>query len=241
MKTIYFITGTSAGIGKSLVEELLKNNYNFVYGFSRSEVYIENKNYKHQQVDLSKQKNLINFKFPKVEDFDKIILINNAGLLAPINYIGSQKNQEIVDLFTVNLIAPSILSNTFLNTFKSEKYQKIILNVGSGAANYPYDGWSTYCSSKSGLHMLTNTLKEELKKEERKNSYAFCILPGVIDTNMQTLIRSQKSKNFSHKDKFVNLYKSKQLTTPYQTALGILKIIDNPEEYETIFDLRNLQ
>ncbi|APD06580.1 benzil reductase ((S)-benzoin forming) [Flavobacteriaceae bacterium UJ101] len=240
MKTVYFITGTSSGIGQGLVEELLKNDGNQIFGFSRSSVTFESKNYVHEQIDLSKQENVIDFTFPKVENFDKIVLINNAGLLAPINYIGRQNNQELADLLTVNLITPSILTNIFFNTFSSEEYTKVVLNIGSGAANLPYDGWSAYCSSKSGLHMYTNILKEEIEKENRKNTYAFCILPGIIDTKMQDLIREQSSEDFSNKDKFVELYEENQLVQPSQTAKELLKIIENPTGYETISDLRNL-
>lgn len=240
MKTIYFITGTSSGIGKGLVEALLKNEENRVFGFSRSSISFDHKNYTHQTIDLSKQESIIHFTFPEVKDFDRLVLINNAGLLAPINYIGRQNNQEIADLLTVNLITPSILTNIFLNTFSSEDYTKIVLNIGSGAANLPYDGWSAYCSSKSGLHMYTTILKEEIIKENRKNTYAFCILPGIIDTKMQNLIRAQDLTNFSYKDKFVELYEDNELIQPAQTAKELLKIIENPTAYETISDLRNL-
>ncbi len=235
MKTIFFITGTSSGIGKSLVKEILQGNQNRVFGFSRSSVSFNHKNYTHQNIDLSIQDNLIQFEFPKVENFDKLVLINNAGLLAPINHIGKQNNQQIVDLFTVNLIAPSILSNIFLNTFSFDDSIKIILNIGSGAAYAPYDGWSAYCSSKSGLHMHTNVLKEEIERENRQNTYAFCILPGIIDTKMQKLIREQD------KDKFVEFYEKNELTQPSKTAKELLKVIENPTKYETISDLRNLQ
>ncbi len=241
MKTLFFITGTSSGIGKSLVKELLQNDQNQVFGFSRSSVSFNHKNYTHQNIDLSIQKNLIQFEFPKVENFDKLVLINNAGLLAPINHIGRQNNQQIADLFTVNLLAPSILSNIFLNTFSSDDFIKIVLNIGSGAAYTPYDGWSAYCSSKSGLHMYTNVLKEEIEKDNHQNTYAFCILPGIIDTKMQNLIREQDKADFSYKDKFVEFYEKNELTQPSQTAKELLKIIENPTKYETISDLRNLQ
>ena len=171
MKTIFFITGTSSGIGEGLVKALLKNSDYKVYGFSRSSVSFESEHYFHQKIDLSKQENLIYFSFPKLDEkYDKLVLINNAGLLAPINYVGRQDNQQIADLLTVNLIAPSILTNIFLKTFSADNSTRVILNIGSGAANLPYDGWSAYCSSKSGLHMYSKILKEELLKENQNNT-----------------------------------------------------------------------
>ncbi len=240
MKTIFFITGTSSGIGKGLVNELLKNEENQIFGYARSKVSFNNGRYTHQTIDLAQKENLLNFTFPEVENFDRVVLINNAGLLNPIQYIGRQDNNELADLLTVNLIAPAVLTNTFLKTFSSENYTKIVLNIGSGAANLPYDGWSAYCSSKSGLHMHTRILKEEIDKENRQNTYAFCILPGIIDTQMQNLIRKQDVTNFSYKSKFVELYEENQLVQPAQTAKQLMKIIENPSQYETISDLRNL-
>ncbi|MFV0531980.1 MAG: SDR family NAD(P)-dependent oxidoreductase [Flavobacteriales bacterium] len=238
MKTVFFITGTSSGIGETLVKELLQNDQNQVFGFSRSSVSFSHTHYTHQNIDLSVQENLIQFEFPKVKNFNKLVLINNAGLLSPISYIGQQDNQQIMDLLAVNLIAPTILTNIFLNTFSSENDVKIILNMGSGAANFPYDGWSAYCSSKAGLHMYTRILKEEIEKRNQKNTYTFCVLPGVIDTRMQNLIRKQESTDFSHKNKFVKLYKENQLIQPFQIAEKILKIVENPTQYDTIIDLK---
>lgn len=238
MKAIYFITGTSSGIGKSLVKELLGNSENHIFGFSRLPVSFKNERYVHQQIDLSKQENLVHFTFPKVKSFEKLVLINNACLLAPINYVGKQNNQELADLLTVNLIAPSILTNIFLNTFPTENETKVILNIGSGAAHFPYDGWSAYCSSKSGLHTYTNVLKKELERENRKNTHVFYTLPGVVDTKMQNMIRTQSDKNFSYKEKFVELYENNLLVQPSQTAKDLLKIIKNPKEYNTLFNLK---
>jgi NAD(P)-dependent dehydrogenase (short-subunit alcohol dehydrogenase family) len=60
-----------------------------------------------------------------------------------------------------------------------------ILNVGSGAAKTPLEGWSHYCSSKAAVHHLTACLH----KEEAENGIrALTLSPGTVATDMQKII-----------------------------------------------------
>ena len=66
------ITGTSKGIGLALAKRYLELGHE-VYGLDLLEPSINDKNYHHYQVDVSKKKQL-----PNIEGIE--ILINNAGL-----------------------------------------------------------------------------------------------------------------------------------------------------------------
>ena len=66
------ITGTSKGIGLALAKRYLELGHE-VYGLDLLESSINDKNYHHYQVDVSKKKQL-----PNIEGIE--ILINNAGL-----------------------------------------------------------------------------------------------------------------------------------------------------------------
>ena len=61
-----------------------------------------------------------------------------------------------------------------------------IINVSSGAAHRPLDGWSAYCAGKAGLAMVTRSLALETRKGIR----IFGFSPGTIDTDMQVKIRA---------------------------------------------------
>jgi 3-oxoacyl-[acyl-carrier protein] reductase len=62
-----------------------------------------------------------------------------------------------------------------------------IVNVSSGAAIRPLEGWSAYCSAKAGLHMLTRAVALETAG---KGIRVFGFQPGTTDTDMQVLIRA---------------------------------------------------
>ena len=74
---------------------------------------------------------------------------------------GRMDSSSIIKSYTVNLIAPSVLSNSFMNQFENQVAEKVILNISSGAGKNPVDGWSVYCATKSGIDMFSKTLEME--------------------------------------------------------------------------------
>jgi NAD(P)-dependent dehydrogenase (short-subunit alcohol dehydrogenase family) len=61
-----------------------------------------------------------------------------------------------------------------------------IINVSSGAAYRPLEGWSSYCAAKAGLAMMTRSIALETSGRIR----IFGFSPGTIDTDMQVKIRA---------------------------------------------------
>ena len=89
---VFYITGTSSGIGKAIAEQALKIEGSLVYGFSRTNA-IQNPNYIHTTIDLSNIEDVINLKFHKHSEAFKVVLINNAGTIGDVKSIGNQKKQ----------------------------------------------------------------------------------------------------------------------------------------------------
>ena len=189
----YFITGSSKGLGKSLRDLLLKGESNFVYGLSRTCV-LEHKRYHHTAIDLSKVDEVLDYHFPKLKSPNKVVLINNAGIVGDINRVGQLDNQKIIDCYNVNLIAPVILANNFVAKYSDFIVEKTVLNISSGAGRNPIDGWNVYCSTKAGLDMFSQVLSEE-SKIDHSNVKVLSLAPGIIDTEMQSDIRTS-SKNW---------------------------------------------
>lgn len=163
----YFITGTSHGIGKSIATLLLADPHNFVTGFARN-CSIEHERYTHIKIDLSDDEQVKEWAFPELKNARKIALINNAGILGTIRYVGNLDAAEIVQTFQLNLISPTLLTNSFLKKYISNTVTQIIINVSSGAGKNPIDGWSVYCATKAGVDLFTKTIAEELKILNRK-------------------------------------------------------------------------
>ena len=236
--TIAFITGTSRGLGKALAELLLEEDDYKVVGISRQQ-NIEHPNYKHTIIDLSDIETVERFRFP-VEEYDRYILINNAGVVEPIAHLGHEFATDIKNNFNINLIAPTILINMFMRQFSNTGKPVHIINVSSGAGKHPVDGWSTYNASKAGIDMFSLALKEELIIDNKTHVNIHSIAPGIVDTAMQNAIRESNSENFSNIEKFKNYHDNKLLTSPEDVALKFKQVIDNPNNFpDVIIDVRN--
>lgn len=228
----FFITGTSSGLGYALAKQLTNNKNNFVVGFARH-LEIERSNYSHKHIDLSSVDNVLDYDFPNINNAKSITLINNAGVLGEINYLGNLSDERLASTMLVDLVAPTILCNKFMRRYKSVDLVKTIINIGSGASKSPYDGWGAYCASKAGLEMLSDIIH----KEQEINSTGFRIhniAPGVVDTKMQEDIRSVKKTNFSRIEKFVELKETNQLYSPDDVATEIIRIIKDPSSIQEV-------
>ena len=237
----YFITGTSQGIGQALAERALQDNDSQVYGFSRSQT-IEHPRYTHASIDLSDIASLmskVDQLFPSLEDAEKVVLINNAGTLGEVKYLGDLDDKRIAQLFNLNLTAPTILINHFIRTYQDSSAEKLIINVSSGAGKYPVDGWSGYCASKAALDMVSQVAALELEKKKQKRFRVFALAPGVVDTHMQGEIRKVDARDFSNLNKFKQYKANRELDDPAYTADKFFQLIQQPDHFkEVVQDVR---
>lgn len=228
-----YITGTSRGIGKAIAEQLLEDDENVVYGFSRSEDPIEHANYIHTKLDLSDPEDMQMLNFEELRGANKIVLINNAGSLGDIKYVGDSTGDEIIDAYAVNLIAPAVLTNNFIDAYRQYDAEKLIINVTSGAGQRPIDGWSIYCSSKAAMDMYTQVVDLEQQTKGRKVKI-LGIAPGVVDTQMQSEIRETEEANFSDVERFVQYKEDGLLNSPEEVAAEYVKFINDPSIAEDL-------
>ena len=228
-KKVAFVTGSSRGIGKSLTGTLIRNGY-FVIGIARKQT-INQPSYSHITLDLSDINAVLNFSFPPYEDVEKLVLVNNAATLGHVSHTGHLDNTAIHTTISVNLTAPLILINKFVSSYHENSAEKVIINISTGAAFHPVDGWLLYCSSKAGLEMATHVVNEDFRATETKNFYVFSVLPGIVDTDMQREIRNVPKTHFSRREEFVGYKQSGQLRHPDEVAEKIYEIIDKPYLY----------
>lgn len=221
----YIITGTSSGIGNALARELLKYVENRIIGISRSNTIFED-HFQHINIDLSDLSQVKNLDLNIPKDAKKVVLVNNAGTLGEIEYVGQQSNQNVATTINVNFTAAALLMNQFIQKTQDLAIEKVIINISSGAANSAYDGWANYCSSKAALNMYT----EVIHKEQQFKKYpvqVFAIAPGVVDTYMQDQIRSSNSNSFSQIEKFKTLKEEKQLFSTFDVAKYLVNVLND--------------
>ncbi|KAB1159309.1 (S)-benzoin forming benzil reductase [Tenacibaculum aiptasiae] len=238
---IIIITGGSKGIGKALVEKYASKNYK-VYTLSRS---INNlKNCTEISVDLSNNKDTQKAFSTLLEelkniDITSITLINNAGRLGMISNLENIAVDDISKSIQLNTTTPLILSSLFIKNLENLNCKKQIINISSGAAMKPYEGWSVYCTSKAAIDMMTKAIAAE-QNELENGVKCVAIYPGVVDTNMQTTIRSTDKKDFKNLQRFIDLKENNELYTPEYVAESIYSIDTlNKLENGDIVDIRN--
>lgn len=232
-----FITGSSKGLGKAIVEVLLAEGWT-VHGLSRSNT-IEHENYFFHQVDLSDVTETASFNFPVLKDAEKIVLINNAGILGSVNRCGNLNEAAIVSAINVNFTSLTILCNSFINSFRKYSASKTIINVSSGAGKSAIDGWSIYCGTKAAVDHFTRVLSQE-QTVKNEGFTAFSVAPGIVDTEMQTQIRSAEKSEFSRIDDFLRYKERGELADAKFVAHKFLYILDNTEKFkDTVFSVRD--
>jgi len=111
-------------------------------------------------------------------------LVNNAGVIEPIARLAEADEAAWAHAFQINLIGPALFIRAALPHLKARK--GAVLNVSSGAAHRPHEGWSAYCSTKAALWMQT----QALHLEEGGAIDVYAASPGTVDTEMQVTIRA---------------------------------------------------
>jgi len=112
------------------------------------------------------------------------ILVNNAGIIEPIAEVASSDPAAWARSIQINLIGGYYVVRAVLDGMIQSG--GTIINVSSGAAYRPLEGWSAYCAGKAGLAMLTRSIQLETGGRIR----IFGFSPGTIDTDMQVKIRA---------------------------------------------------
>lgn len=114
------------------------------------------------------------------------ILVNNAGTVEPIGALAELDPEAVTQALRVNLGGAFACIRAVLPGML-EAGGGTVINISSGAANQALEGWSAYCASKAGLAMLTQSLAHECAGHGIR---AFGFKPGVVDTEMQSVIRA---------------------------------------------------
>lgn len=236
---VVIVTGASKGIGYELSKQLQALG-KIVIGIARTK---PNDATNFVTADLSKtnllEGILTSIIDENVETATSFTLINNAGIVDPIGFVGNVQAEGIEKSIAVNLTAPMILSNTFIEKLRNEHIPKRILNISSGAGRNPYEGWGAYCTTKAGLDHFSRVVAIE-QANEKYPVEVVSIAPGIIDTEMQETIRS--SRDFPLLDRFITYKEQGLLSSAKETAEKLITILEI-EDFKVIgpiADLRNL-
>jgi NAD(P)-dependent dehydrogenase (short-subunit alcohol dehydrogenase family) len=112
-------------------------------------------------------------------------LINNAGVIEPIGRVHETDPAQWADAISINLVGAYHACHAALPHLLERG--GTVVNVSSGAAHRVLEGWSSYCASKAGLAMLTQSLMLEYGSQGLR---VFGFAPGMVRTGMQVKIKA---------------------------------------------------
>lgn len=192
-RKVAVISGGSRGLGRILVERLLKDGWR-VGTFSRSanEFVMETRavaadDFFWDAADLNEPDTVRDFARRVAHHFGKIdLLVNNAGVLHQ-GLLLTTPTEQLHSLIRSNLVAPIVLSQACARTMSRYGGGQIV-NVSSINAIRGYRGVAVYTAAKAGLDGFSRSLARELGPLDiRVNS----IVPGFFDSNMTAEVTSQ--------------------------------------------------
>jgi benzil reductase ((S)-benzoin forming) len=241
------ITGASRGLGAGMARTYLERGHK-IAGCSRSpppedlDDTVSDKEgrlYYQSNVDVCDPQAVKGFLENTAKKLgpDIDVWINNAGILDPIKPIRDTNFADFEKNIQINLMGTFHATKAYINYCRSRAGDattpSTLVNISSGAAVKGYAGWGAYCSSKGAVDRLTEcALAEEQDDESSKLCFrAYSIAPGVIDTDMQTKIRSAAKSDFPMVDKFHEIKANDSFNTPPYIAIEIerLALLEGPQ------------
>jgi 3-oxoacyl-[acyl-carrier protein] reductase len=121
-------------------------------------------------------------------------LVNNAAVIEPVQRIAQVDPLQWAENLRINVGSLYLNCQAVLPTMIAQE-AGVIVNLSSGAAHRPVDGWSAYCASKAASLMLTQVLTLEVPSTVR--IYAF--QPGAVDTPMLDSVRQTGLSEYSQR------------------------------------------
>jgi NAD(P)-dependent dehydrogenase (short-subunit alcohol dehydrogenase family) len=151
-------------------------------------------------VDVTDQAQLSDFADSVVDRFGRIDLwVNNAGVLAPIGPLAEADPDEVARNLAVNVVGVANGSALFARHVRTRPGGGVLINISSGAATTPYVGWAPYGASKAAVDQLTRVIALE---EVAHGLSAYAVSPGIVDTDMQAMIRDTDAASFPEVERF---------------------------------------
>ena len=220
------ITGASRGIGAAIAEVALAEGIRLGL-CARSESPLAGREGVHAaQLDIRDAAAVEAFAEEVADAFGGIDLwINNAGVLLPIAPVRDIEISEFREHLDINLTGALIGSQTFVRHRRRQGGGGVLINISSGAAWSPYEGWAAYCAGKAALERVTEVVAAE---EASIGLRAHSVAPGVVDTDMQSLIRATPEDLFPDRGRFEERKRDGSFNSADYVARELLALAFDP-------------
>ncbi len=120
-------------------------------------------------------------------------VINNAAVIAPVARLTAVDPEAWAGLISINVTGVFAVCRAVLPHLRRAG-RGVIVNLSSGAAHRPVDGWSAYCASKAATRLFTEVMAVE---EQYSGIRIYGFQPGAVDTGLLAQVRSAGLSEYS--------------------------------------------
>ena len=179
------VTGANRGIGKSIVQEFLKNGASKIYAAARNleslnELITETENSDKVVpilIDLNKPETI---SAAAAVAHDVEVVVNNAGMLNIANPIADDAVKFLQEEMEVNVYGLMHMAKAFAPVLKANDGGALV-QLNSVASIKNFADMSTYSASKAASYSMTQALRDVLKEQ---GTQVVSVHPGPIATDM---------------------------------------------------------
>ncbi len=181
---VALVTGGKNGIGKAVVETLLKAGASVVSGDLGYEegFKLETDQFAVSKVNVTSEKSVHQWLENTLAVFGKVnILVNSAGISTMDLVVDSQVSDwdKVMD---VNARGVFLTSKNVGKLMQETNNGGRIIQIASQAGKNGYTALGTYAASKHAVLGLTKTMAKELAKD---NILVNAVCPGIVETEMK--------------------------------------------------------
>lgn len=235
MAKIWFITGSSRGLGRSLTEAVLVNG-DKVAATARNISSLNDlaNTYKDSilplEMDVNNQEQVRQAVAETVRHFGRIdVLVNNAGF-GITGAVEAFSEEQVRSQLETNLYAPIGITRAVL-PFMRKQRSGHILQISSMGGRAGSGGVSVYQAAKFGLSGFSEGLAIEVAD---LNIKVTCVEPGGFRTDWagDSMTYADEIEGYDVVNKRIELFKSGSFTPigdPDKASKVIIDVVDNPE------------
>ncbi len=180
---IALVTGANRGIGRAIVESLLKHGAAKVYAAVRNTASVAPLAEKYGDrvvavpVDMQRPDTIAALA-DSCQDAE--IVINNAGVLRVSPPLGENTIEDFEYELQVNVFGLLHMARAFAPVLKANGGGAFV-QLNSVASMKCFEGFATYSASKAAAYSLTLALRQQLGEQ---GTQVLSVHPGPIDTDM---------------------------------------------------------
>ena len=209
MTKVAIITGSAGGIGRELCQTFDAEGYQ-VIGIDKS---VSETKWPSVEFDLS---NLVNNSKAKSKLKSEIqkhsreisLVVNNAAVQV-VKAVEEVTVEDWQDSLNVNLLAPFLLVQSFVNELRAAKGS--VINISSIHEKLSKKDFSVYATTKGALSTMTRSLALDLAPDIRVNA----ISPAATETEM---LRAGFADNPEAKQELKDFHPLGRIATPKEIA-----------------------